>query len=341
MSEGCAALGSLRFVVDRHVWARLGIAPALLVCSVGCVVVQACTRVSDVDRFPVRDDELQIVETVPVQGADDVDVNARIDLCMSALVDPRSVLASDVYLTSGEARYDVEVSLELLPWTGPGGAAVDPGAEAPWCSGSVLGFAPEIPLEPELVFRLRLTPFLSGWDGEVLDTDQAGWVSEDGAMRYYLEFRTGAEVGTSTGGSSTGSESGSTDDGSSDSGTTGGDPIDVITLTELFADGGPFDPARPLCSCHRDAEDLAFMRLDLTSVDAAYAGLVLDARERDTGFPMVSPRLPSESFLVHKLLKQHGERLRGVLGDAMPKDGELPYPDYVAIARWIEAGAEQ
>ena len=57
---------------------------------------------------------------------------------------------------------------------------------------------------------------------------------------------------------------------------------------------------------------------------------------------MVSPRLPSESFLVHKLLRDHdGEALRGVLGDAMPPDEEIPYTDYVAIARWIEAGAQR
>ncbi len=67
---------------------------------------------------------------------------------------------------------------------------------------------------------------------------------------------------------------------------------------------------------------------------------MLDPRPRDTGFPMVSLRRPSESFLVHKLLREKdGDPLRGVLGDAMPKDGELPYADYVAIARWIEAGA--
>jgi hypothetical protein len=55
---------------------------------------------------------------------------------------------------------------------------------------------------------------------------------------------------------------------------------------------------------------------------------------------MVSLRRPSESFLVHKLLHEpDGDPLRGVLGDVMPKDGELPYADYVAIAQWIEAGA--
>jgi hypothetical protein len=321
----------------------MGIAPALLVCSVGSVVVQACTRVSDVDRFPVRDEELRIVETVPAQGADDVQTDARIDVCMSALVDPRSIAPVDAFLTSGEVPIDVELSLELLPWTGPGGVALaaDPGA--PWCEGSVLAIAPEIELEPELSYRVRIVPRMRGWDGEALDTEQEGWVSEGGARRFYLEFRVAEAEGTSSS-SSGASESGSSESGSSesgsDSGSTGGEPAPSgPTLTDLFADGGPFDPSRALCSCHRDADDLAFMRLDLTDAEMAYAGLVLDARERDTGFPMVSPRLPSESFLVHKLLKQHGEPLLGVLGDAMPKDGELPYADYVAIALWIEAGA--
>src|SRR5688572_19400543 len=92
-----------------------------------CAVVQGCTRVSDLDRFPARDEILRIEQTVPVQGADDVEADARIDICMSAIVDPRSISPVDAVLTSGEVPVDVELSLELLPWTGSSGAAVPPG----------------------------------------------------------------------------------------------------------------------------------------------------------------------------------------------------------------------
>jgi hypothetical protein len=290
--------------------------------------------VSDVDRFPTRDDVLRILETVPVQGERDVDPAIRLELCLSAPVDPRSILDEDVYVSSGEVPYDVEVSLELIPWTGPGSAALDPGATAPWCPGSVLAMAPEIALEPGLLFRLRLRPFARGWDGEELDTTQEGWVPESGTMRYYLEFTVADAEGTTT---ASGSTSGDTGAGS---GTGGDEEPPPPTLTGLFAPGEVFDPARSTCSCHRDPDELAFSLLDLSDPVTAYAGLVLETRPRDTGFPMVSPRLPSESFLVHKLVRtEDGEPLRGVLGDAMPQDAPLPYADYVAIARWIEAGA--
>jgi hypothetical protein len=65
-------------------------------------------------------------------------------------------------------------------------------------------------------------------------------------------------------------------------------------------------------------------RLDLSSPSAAFADLVLPAHERSTGFPMVSPTRPSESYLVQTLLRDpDGTALYGVLGEPMPPDEPL------------------
>jgi hypothetical protein len=55
---------------------------------------------------------------------------------------------------------------------------------------------------------------------------------------------------------------------------------------------------------------------------------------------MVSPRRPSESFLIHKLLRdEDGHAIYRVSGDPMPPDEGLPHADLSAIAIWIETGA--
>ena len=59
-----------------------------------------------------------------------------------------------------------------------------------------------------------------------------------------------------------------------------------------------------------------------------------------TGFPMVAPRRPAESYLVQTLLRDpDGTALYGVLGEPMPPEEPLAHPEMVAIVRWIEAGA--
>jgi hypothetical protein len=283
------------------------------------VLAIACTRVSEHQRFEPRDDLLEIVETVPPRGSIDVPPDVQLDLCFSSFVDPRAVL--DAPVTSGAVQVDAERSLQLSPWRGPGGA---PTGDAPWCEGSVLTVAPRTALMPGLLYRSRLAASLRGWNGEVLDTSGPGWTAEADGPRFYLEFTVAPEQadGPGSAGESSSDDGGSSDDGES----TGGDPpgADDPTLEDLFAPGAIFDPQRATCSCHRGDDALATARLDL----------------HDPGFPMVSLRRPSESFLVHKLLREpDGDALRGVLGDPMPKDGELPYADYVALARWIEAGA--
>ena len=59
-----------------------------------------------------------------------------------------------------------------------------------------------------------------------------------------------------------------------------------------------------------------------------------------TGFPMVSPRRPAESYLVQVLLRDDaGEALHGVRGGPMPPDAPLAHADMTLIVRWIEGGA--
>jgi hypothetical protein len=119
------------------------------------------------------------------------------------------------------------------------------------------------------------------------------------------------------------------------------DPPDVPapTLAELFAPGQVFDPDNPACSCHREP-GLAQERVDLSTPQAAFADLVLAADTRSTGFRMVSPERPSESYLIQTLLRDpDGTALYGVLGEPMPPDEPLPHADMTALALWIEGGA--
>lgn len=289
----------------------------------------SCTTESDRERFDANGTPLRILRTVPETGGVDVPGDVPVELCLSTLVDPASVSETAATISSGSTVIDTELSVQLVPWTIPGGAPVPQGSEAPWCSGSVVSVAPEVTLTAGARFRLRLLPDLVGWAGESLDTTAPGWLEEetdDGAApRYFVEFDVG-EV------------SGDDDDG----GPPGDDPEpdEGPTMADLFADGGPFDPRTTTCACHRDEDDLAFARLDLSTPEAAFDGLVGRAGTQDTGFPMITPRDPSRSFLLHKLLRTpQGEPIEGVRGDAMPKDGTLAYRDLVAIALWIEAGA--
>jgi hypothetical protein len=55
---------------------------------------------------------------------------------------------------------------------------------------------------------------------------------------------------------------------------------------------------------------------------------------------MVTPRRPSESYLVQTLLRDaDGEALHGVRGEPMPPDAPLPHAEMLALVRWIEGGA--
>lgn len=286
-------------------------------CAAGIALAGlACTRVSDTPRFGPISDRLEILETIPAPGATDVPPNAQIDFCFSGYLDPRSLDDFDATLLSGTVVYDTQLDLQLFAWRPPGAAAGS--SPAAWCPGSVLSLRTKEPLVPGVLHRVRLLPSAVGWAGEQLDTTTPGWVTGERDPFFILEFypREGGDQG-------------------------GGDiPEPAPTLTDLFKPGNVFALDNPACSCHRQAGDLAFERLDLSSPQDAFAGLVLPTRPQSTDFPMVSPRRPAESYLVQVLLRDdEGGALYGVRGDPMPPDAPLPHAEMVQLVRWIEGGA--
>lgn len=274
----------------------------------------ACTRASDTSRFEPISDRLEIVETIPAPGATDVPPDAQVDFCFSGYLDPRALDDFDASLSSGQVVFDAQLELQLFAWRPPG--AVSGASTTAWCPGSVVSLRAKRPLLPGVLHRVRLLPSAVGWAGEQLDLTTPGWVAGDNPS-FMLEFLVGPD-----------------DDDK-------GEPAEPApTLTDLFAPGGVFAADNPSCSCHREADNLARARLDLSTPADAFADLVLAAQTRSTGFPMVSPRRPSESYLVQTLLRDEaGHALRDVLGDPMPPDAPLPHADMVALVRWIEGGA--
>jgi hypothetical protein len=284
------------------------------------LLTAGCGELDDNQRFEPVVGDLQITETIPAAGATQVDPLARIDVCLSAEVDPRALGTFDATLLSGSLTFDTEVEVQLFSWLAPGtrtGLSVER-----WCPGSVISLTPGASLQPGLGYRVRLRPALLGWAGESLDTEQDGWLPDaEGELRWFLEFRVAGSPSDSA-------------------------PEDVPkfepgpSLTELFAPGEVFDPERGACSCHQRADELASARLDLSDAQTAWTELVLRTGLEATGFPLVTPRRPSESYLLHKLLRtSEGEPLHALLGEAMPPDEPLPHADLVRIAHWIEGGA--
>lgn len=276
-----------------------------------------CAWPSDVERFPAPEDRLEIVATLPTAGGTGVPRTSGIDLCLSDLADPGSLGDLDASLSSGSVIFDIDVDLQLFPWRAPGSLA--PAGAPPWCAGSVLSIRPRAAMRGGTLYRVRLQPTLRGWAGEALDVATPGWiVNDDGEPVFDLEFTT--EPGD-------------------DPATPPPEPA-APTLRDLFGEGGPFDPGRGLCSCHREPYGLARERLALVNPESAFAALVEDPTIASTGYRRVAPGRPSESFLIHKLLRDdEGGAIHGVRGSAMPLPGAISYADLVAIARWIEGGA--
>lgn len=289
--------------------------PPGLAAGIALAAVCACTRVGDTPRFEPISDRLQILETIPAPGATDVPPDAQIDFCFSDYLDPRALDDFDASLRSGEVVFDTQLDLQLFAWRPPG-AAVGAATEA-WCPGSVVSLRAKQPMVPGVLHRVRLAPSAVGWAGEQLDITTPGWVTTGGPV-FLLEFQVRPP-------------------GPSDQPDV---PEPTPTLTDLFSPGEVFALDNPACGCHRDPDDLAYQRLDLSSPQDAFAGLVLPVRPQSTGFPMVVPRRPSESYLVQVLLRDaDGSALHGVRGDPMPPDAPLPHDETVAIVRWIEGGA--
>lgn len=290
-------------------------APGLRAAGIALAAACACTRASDQQHFPPISDRLEIVETIPAPGAEAVAPDAQIDFCFSGYLDPGALDDFEATLSSGTVAVDAELDLQLFAWRPPG-AAVGASEDA-WCPGSVLSLRPEEPLFAGVLYRVILSPSAVGWAGEQLDITTPGWVAGEGDPAFILEFEVGEGGGEG-----------------------GGEPAPAPTLTDLFAPGQVFSVDNPICGCHREPGDLARARLDLSSPQAAFAGLVLPAAPRSTGYPMVVPRRPSESYLVQTLLRDdEGAALHGVLGAPMPPEAPLDHADMVAIVRWIETGA--
>ncbi len=282
-----------------------------------CASLLGCAELGE-PRFEPAAETLEIVETIPAQGATDVDPLARIDVCLSEAADPRTLDDFAMTLHSGNLVFDAQIELQLFGWRAPGSR--NGLAAQAWCPGSVISLTPASPLEPGLVYRVRLHPSARGWAGEPLDTSQAGWLADAGGEPIWsIEFRVAGDPG---------------DDSPEEI-----PPEPGPSLVKLFAEGGPFDPQRDLCSCHRLPDQLGFARLDLSSAALAWPELVLETQPGSTGFMRVTPGDPSQSSLIHVLMRdQAGEPLHEVR-EAMPPDQPLAFADLVALARWIDDGA--
>jgi hypothetical protein len=293
-------------------------APLACIALSGTPWLFGCAELGE-PRFEPTVGSLEIVETIPVDGATEVDPLGRIDVCLSAVADPRTVEDFSMTLHSASLTFDSQIELQLFGYRAPGSRTAP--AEQPWCPGSVISLTPQTPLQPGLVYRARLHPDVRGWAGETLDTAQEGWKLDDqGVPVWTIEFRVAGDPGD--------------------------DPPDVIpaepgpTLAELFTTDGPFDPQRNACSCHRTPGELAHARLDLSSPDVAWSQLVHATSLGTTGFPRVTLRDPSTSALIHELVRDaDGEPLHGVQ-TAMPPDQALAFEDLVRIAHWIDDGAQ-
>ncbi|MBV1862776.1 MAG: hypothetical protein KUG77_30420 [Nannocystaceae bacterium] len=299
----------------KGAWLRISVAVALL--GVG-----GCTRVSDTARFKANAQTVEITATMPPAGGS-VFPDMSVRLCWSDLIDPQSLTDVDALVGSGDLLTDARLGFELRPWTSPEGEQLVDGTTRSWCEGSVVTVTPKEPLIAGVRYRMRLADAAVGWEGEQPNLQTPWWMSTEGGdnSNFFLEF----DVVPSNKPPQLPEE-----------------PTPAVTLTSLFEAGAVFDPQRAMCSCHRDSEDDANLRLDLSSPEAAYEDLLFDSRLRDTGYPMITPRRPSESFLLHKVLRDEGDALRGVFGTAMPPgDDALPYGDYVMLARWIEDGAQR
>ncbi|MEE9384636.1 MAG: hypothetical protein V3V08_14625 [Nannocystaceae bacterium] len=332
-SRGSADLGdaSLHLSATRWICGLLAVAGA-----------SACTESRPRRRFPLVEKQIQVHSTAPRRGEIDVEVDVRIDICFSDLINPLAVDDFHVSVSSGQHTYDTQIAIQLFAWRAPGSDEPYTDADAPWCPGSVLSVGTNASLRPGLMYRARLRAFPLGWQGEGMDTTTPGWTStEDGDKRFFLEFTIAdaTEGGTATGSTPSAgdmAESSATGD-MTDTSATGRPPL---TLIDLFASGSAFDPDTGYCSCHVSGDPLARLRLDLSSPERAWRDLVLQTNPAATGFPMVSPRRASSSYLIHSLLRQEdGRAIRGVVGDPMPPNRPLPYRHMVDIARWIESGA--
>ncbi len=298
----------------RRRWPRRsGLASNLLCLG---ITLTSCTRVSDTQRFPPVETRLTIARTVPEQDAV-IPADAQIDFCFSGTIDPRALGDLDAQLHSGDNNFDAQTELQLFSWRPPGAASGS--SLSAWCPGSVVSLRPRSRLRPGVLYRVSLKPSAVGWAGEQLDVTTPGWVETASGVAFFLEF---------------------TVDPAAPPDEEIAPAIPPLRLFQLFAPGQVFALDNPACDCHREPDSLAIDRLNLSTPTTAFADLVLPTQLQSTDFPMVSPRRPAESYLIHTLLRDdEDEALRGVLGEPMPPDAPLAHAHMIALVRWIEDGA--
>lgn len=280
----------------------------------------ACGELGEPQREGPELGTLEIVETIPAAGSGDADPWTTLDLCFSAELDPRALAEFDATLHSADLVFDTQQEVQLLSWRAP--ASRGELASERWCPGSVLSLTPASSLQPGMTYRVQLRPAARGWAGESLDTEQPGWTTtEADSLRWFYEFAIAGDI---------------TDEQPSEAPEFAPGP----SLTALFEPGEIFDPERAACGCHQREGELARARLDLRDPATAWSALVLRTGLESTGFPMISPRRPAESYLIHKLLRTAaGDPLHAVRGAAMPPDQALAHADQARLAHWIADGA--
>ena len=64
----------------------------------------------------------------------------RVDLCLSAEIDPRALDDLDVTLHSGDLTFDSQQEVQLIAWRAPGSRSEL--AASRWCPGSVISLTP-------------------------------------------------------------------------------------------------------------------------------------------------------------------------------------------------------
>jgi hypothetical protein len=304
--------------------------PATRALALGLVTAPACA-VSGGDRFDANSETMEIAATAPVAGGTLADPHGFVDLCLSAIVDPRSVDDGDIELRSGRVQFDAEIAVDLTAWHEPG--TDRPGGDSPWCEGSVVRVRAVSGLPAGATVRVELADDLHGWNGERFDTNGPGWFAPDPSAddgdippedfpeestepRFSLSFEVAEDSAPVS-------------------------PPEARSLAELFLPGGVFDPERAMCSCHADTNDPARALLDLRDPQRAHASILTASTVTAGEFPLVVPGRPEASSLIHKLVRDNeGGPLRGLVGAAMPSGGEaLATEDLASIATWIRDGA--
>lgn len=275
------------------------------------------------DRFAVEVGELRVVGTAPLDDATDVPTDVVFDLCFDGIIAPAAVDPRAAQLLAGTALFDSRADVLLAAWRPP--MSREGIATTRWCPGSVLRVTPVSPLRPDTPYRIRLDTSVLGWSGETLIPEGPGWINDRGEPALIVSFSTAAARTPEP-------------DSLAAPPAAEAEPSEPPSLVDLFASGGPFDPERDTCSCHREPGPARAL-VDLTSPERAAATLLREGPER-----VVFPGRASESPLLHVTIRDaEGAPLPGPRSGPMPPDDSDVAPwshaDVSRVAAWIDGGA--